>query len=194
MEQAAKLLAEEIAEKMAGKQNVNEMEGMMRELVKGAANLAMRQAIEQGEETYGKIDIACACGEQAQFVSKRSAVLWTLFGKVTYRRRYYLCCVCHQGASLGVAVIPPTYGGGSHQNAFFAPNCGKITANPRELSRTITTGSEVWDCARTDHANLGESVSTLKVKCLQKKQGFFIMHINQNSQPLSFILNAWQVV
>ena len=30
MEQVAKLLAEEIAEKMAGKQDVNEMESMMR--------------------------------------------------------------------------------------------------------------------------------------------------------------------
>lgn len=99
MEQVAKLLAEEIAEKMAGKQDVNEMEGMMRELVKEAANLGMRQAIEQGEETYGNRDIGCGCGQQAQFVSKRSAVLWTVFGKVNYQRRYYLCGACHQGQS-----------------------------------------------------------------------------------------------
>jgi len=35
-------------------------------------------------------------------------------------------------ASLGVAVIPPTYGGITRQNAFFAPTHGKITAIPRE--------------------------------------------------------------
>jgi hypothetical protein len=35
-------------------------------------------------------------------------------------------------ASLGVAVIPPTYGGVSRQNALFAPKYGKITAIPRE--------------------------------------------------------------
>ena len=99
MEQVAKLLAEEIAEKMAGRQDINEMEGMMRELVKGAANMGMRQAIEQGEETYGNTAIACGCGQKAQFVSKRSAVLWTVFGKVNYKRRYYLCCACHQGQS-----------------------------------------------------------------------------------------------
>jgi hypothetical protein len=50
MEQVANLLAEEIVEKMAGKQGINEMESMMRELVKEAANVGMQHAIEQGED------------------------------------------------------------------------------------------------------------------------------------------------
>lgn len=99
MEQVAKLLAEEIAEKMAGKQDINEMEQMMRELVKEAANSGMRQAIEQGEEIYERPDIRCRCGEKARFVSKRSAVIWTVFGKMEYKRRYYICPHCHQGQS-----------------------------------------------------------------------------------------------
>jgi hypothetical protein len=93
------LLAEEIAEKMAGKQDLNEMEGMMRELVKEAAKVGMQHVIEQGEETCGSRDVICTCGQKAQFVSKRSAVLWTVFGKVVYQRRYYLCPKCHQGQS-----------------------------------------------------------------------------------------------
>lgn len=99
MEQVAKLLAEEIAEKLAGKQDINEMEGMMRELVKEAANLGLCQAIEQGEETYGSQEVRCACGQNAPFVSKRCAVVWTVFGKAEYKRRYYLCPECHQGQS-----------------------------------------------------------------------------------------------
>jgi len=74
MEQVAKLLAEEIAEKMAGQQGINEMERMMRELVKEAANVGLQRAIEQGEETCGSREVICACGQKAQFVSKRSAV------------------------------------------------------------------------------------------------------------------------
>jgi hypothetical protein len=97
LEQVAKLLAEEIAEKMAGKQDVNEMERMMRELVKEAANAGMRQAIEEGEIRCRTREVICSCGQQAQFVSKRTAVLWTVFGKVEYQRRYYLCPHCHQG-------------------------------------------------------------------------------------------------
>lgn len=99
MEQVAKLLAEEIAEQLAGKPDLNEMEPMMRELVKETANLGMQQALEQGEERYGGREVPCACGQKAQFVSKRSAVLWTVFGKVEYKRRYYLCPKCHQGQS-----------------------------------------------------------------------------------------------
>ncbi len=82
MEQVAKMSAEEIAEKLAGKRDVNEMEKIMRELVKDAANLGMQPAIEQGEETHGSREVICTCGQQAQFVSKRSAVSWTAFGKV----------------------------------------------------------------------------------------------------------------
>jgi hypothetical protein len=99
MEQVAKLLADELAERLAGKQDVNEMERMMRELVKEAANIGMRHAIEQGEETCGSREVSCTCGQKAQFVSKRSAVIWTVFGKVDYQRRYYLCPNCHQGQS-----------------------------------------------------------------------------------------------
>ena len=99
MAQIGKLLAEEIAEKLAGKPDINEMERMMRELVKEAANLGMRQALEQGEGTYGSQAVVCDCGKKAQFVSKRSAVLWTVFGKMDYQRRYYLCPECHQGQS-----------------------------------------------------------------------------------------------
>jgi hypothetical protein len=93
------LLAEEVAEKIAEKPDLHEMEGRMRELVKEAANLGMQKAIEQGEERYGEKEVRCECGQHAQFVSKRSAVLWTVFGKVNYQRRYYLCSKCHKGQS-----------------------------------------------------------------------------------------------
>lgn len=109
MEQVAKLLAEEIAEQMVGQQDIHEMERMMRELVKEAANVGLQHAIEQGEETCGSREVICACGQKAQFVSKRSAVLWTVFGKVVYQRRYYLCPKCHQGQSpldLKYGIVP----------------------------------------------------------------------------------------
>src|SRR5512145_293426 len=99
MEQVAKLLAEEVGERLVGQPDVNKLEGMMRELVKEAASVGLQQAIEQGEETCGSREVLCSCGQKAQFVSKRSAVVWTVFGKVDYQRRYYLCPNCHQGQS-----------------------------------------------------------------------------------------------
>lgn len=97
LEQVAKLLAEEIKEQMAEKEGIHEIEQMMRELAKEAANLGIQKAIEQGEERYASKEIECECGKQAQFVSKRKAVVWSVFGKVSYKRRYYLCGACHQG-------------------------------------------------------------------------------------------------
>ena len=103
LKQVAKILAEEIKERLAEKEGINEMEQMMRELVKEAAGLGIQQAIEQGEERYARKEVECRCGEKAKFVSKREAVLWTVFGKVSYQRRYYLCAECHQGqSSLGI--------------------------------------------------------------------------------------------
>jgi hypothetical protein len=99
LEQMAKLLAEEVKEQLAEKQGINEMEQMLRKLVKEAAGLGLQRAIEQGEERYAEKEVACQCGEQVKFVSKREAVLWTVFGKVDYQRRYYLCAECHQGQS-----------------------------------------------------------------------------------------------
>jgi hypothetical protein len=99
MEEIARLLADELGERLAGKQDVDEMESLMRELVKEAAKSGMRQAIEEGEETGGRREVMCTCGQKAQFVSKRAAVIWTVFGKVDYQRRYYLCRNCHQGQS-----------------------------------------------------------------------------------------------
>jgi|SRR3972149_4614912 len=99
LEQIAKLLAEEIKEQLTEKQGINEMEQMMRELVREAAGLGIQQAIEQGEGRYARKEEVCRCGQNAQFVSKREAVLWTVFGKVGYKRRYYLCAECHQGQS-----------------------------------------------------------------------------------------------
>ena len=99
LEQVAEILAEEIKEQLVEKQGINEMEQMMRELVKAAAGLGLQQALEQGEERYAPKEIECGCGAKAKFVSKREAVLWTVFGKVGYQRRYYLCAACHQGQS-----------------------------------------------------------------------------------------------
>ncbi len=36
---------------------------------------------------------------EAKPLGKREAVVWSVFGKVNYRRRYYLCAHCHRGQS-----------------------------------------------------------------------------------------------
>ncbi len=99
LKQIAELLAEEIKERMGGEPNIDEMEREMRELVKQAASLGIQKIIEQGEEVYAARGVPCSCGGTAEFVSRRKAVVWSVFGKVGYRRRYYHCRHCHCGQS-----------------------------------------------------------------------------------------------
>lgn len=99
LEQIAELLAEEVAEKMTGKQGIEDIEQTMRELGREVAGLGLQKTLEQSEECYARRAVPCECGELAVYVSKRKAVLWSVFGKVNYRRNYYLCPVCRQGQS-----------------------------------------------------------------------------------------------
>jgi len=64
LEQVAKLLAEEIKEQLAEKQGINEMEQIMRELVKGAVGLGMQQVLEQREERYARKEVECGVNNE----------------------------------------------------------------------------------------------------------------------------------
>jgi len=97
LERVAEILAEEIGEEMTGQADIDILEGKMRELVKEAGRLGLQKAIEQGEERYSSREVRCACEKPPALVGKRAAVLWTVFGKVNYQRRYYHCPNCNQG-------------------------------------------------------------------------------------------------
>jgi len=99
MEKVAEILAEEIGEKLASEQDIDGMGGMLRELVKEAGRLGLQKAIEQGEERNPSREVRCACEKPPVLVGKRWVVVWTVFGKVNYQRRYYHCRECHQGQS-----------------------------------------------------------------------------------------------
>ncbi len=42
-------------------------------------------------------EIPCTCGDQAVYTRLREGVLMTIFGRISFKRRYYLCSQCHQG-------------------------------------------------------------------------------------------------
>lgn len=56
----------------------------------------MKQFLENahsGQET----EIECACGGKLQYQRYRAATIWSVFGKVVYKRAYYAGCVCQRG-------------------------------------------------------------------------------------------------
>ena len=99
MEQVAQLLAEEALAQIGDQQGIEELEQTMREVVKEASGLGLQKALEQSEGRYPRQYVPCSCGRTAHYERQREGVLWTVFGKLKYKRSYYLCPVCHQGQS-----------------------------------------------------------------------------------------------
>ena len=94
----AELMAQEVREKIGEGTQIAEIEQVLRELSRVVSGQGLQKVIEAQEEKYG-YQVACECGRTAQPLGKREAVLWSVFGKVSYQRRYYLCEHCHRGQS-----------------------------------------------------------------------------------------------
>ena len=94
----AELMAEEVGEKLGTGVQAAEMEQALRELAREVSGLGLQKMIEEREEKYGS-RVRCLCGQEAEPLGKREAMVWSVFGKVSYVRRYYLCSHCHRGQS-----------------------------------------------------------------------------------------------
>jgi hypothetical protein len=97
MEAMAKIMAEELERVESGDQGIMGLETHLREILKTVGAKAMSSYLSRADPAGQSPAIACPCGEQAQFHSWREAVLLSVFGRVQYKRRYYVCAHCHQG-------------------------------------------------------------------------------------------------
>ena len=79
--------------------SLSEMERGVRQALVQLGQFLLGAWVMLQEGPYPPQQITCQCGEEAEFVRKREAVLFTLLGRVAYRRAYYVCAHCHQGCS-----------------------------------------------------------------------------------------------
>lgn len=105
------LIAQQIAEVV---QEAIEEEGQEQVLI-GDVELAMREGLRQiGQQALSCFleaadgeaasEIPCACGGKLQYQRRRKATIWSVFGKVVYRRAYYAGCSCGKGHANGTGV------------------------------------------------------------------------------------------
>lgn len=98
------LIAQQVAEVV---QEAIEEEGQEQVLI-GDVELAMREGLRQiGQQALSCFleaadgeaasEIPCACGGKLQYQRRRKATIWSVFGKVVYRRAYYAGCSCGKG-------------------------------------------------------------------------------------------------
>jgi hypothetical protein len=76
---------------------IADLEHGLRQLLKQAGVRALSQGLTALDRPYPEPHIACPCGAMADYQYRRSAQTFTVFGRVEYRRAYYLCTYCHQG-------------------------------------------------------------------------------------------------
>jgi hypothetical protein len=100
--QIGQMLAEVVEEAIQseGKEAVliGEVEMVMREGLRMIGQQALQGFLE-GADGETEAEMKCVCGGTLKHQRRRAATIWTVFGKVVYRRAYYANCACGKGCA-----------------------------------------------------------------------------------------------
>lgn len=91
----AEILVEEMNKLDADGQGIRAVETTMREFLREVGAQALGMYLEGQDEQVREQEVICACGEAMSYVCMRPATIVSVFGRVSYRRGYYLCDQCH---------------------------------------------------------------------------------------------------
>lgn len=96
----AKIMAEEMGKLMPTPENIRAVETEMRELLRKVGAEALSQYLERADEAEPKEkEKECECRGKQEYLFRREAVILSVFGRVSYKRRYYVCSSCNKGHS-----------------------------------------------------------------------------------------------
>lgn len=96
LETMANLMVEEMERVLETSETIMTIEEGMREWLRQVGKRALGKYISSREAGWAPA-VACACGERALRLAKRTAKAISVFGKIDYERQYYLCPSCGQG-------------------------------------------------------------------------------------------------
>lgn len=91
----AEILVEEMNKIGADGQGIREVETTMREFLREVGAQALGRYLEAQDEQVREQEVICECGEGMSYVCMRPATIVSVFGRVSYRRGYYVCEGCH---------------------------------------------------------------------------------------------------
>ena len=100
VEKMAEIMVQEMNKIGAEGQGIRAVETTMREFLREVGIQALGKYLEQQDEQLREPEMVCACGEAMTYLCKRPATIVSVFGRVCYRRGYYLCEQCHARQSL----------------------------------------------------------------------------------------------
>ena len=98
--QIGKMLAEVVEEAIQaeGREGIliGDVEMALRESLLKVGGQALKCVLETADGK-AKTEITCKCGGKLKYQRRRETTIWTVFGKVGYRRAYYAGCACGKG-------------------------------------------------------------------------------------------------
>jgi hypothetical protein len=80
------------------KMMIGDVEMVLREGLREIGQRALEYFLEEADGEV-KAEAGCACGGELKYQRQREATIWSVFGKVTYRRAYYAGCRCGKGSA-----------------------------------------------------------------------------------------------
>jgi hypothetical protein len=97
IEQIANLMSELVVEYVneAEEVSLGAIEQGMRELLQATGQQAMAQVLTESDQPAPSI--RCTCQQQARYRCQRAGMVITVFGRVQYKRSYYVCAHCGRG-------------------------------------------------------------------------------------------------
>ena len=95
-QQVAEIVQEAIEEEGRERVLIGDVELGMREGLRQIGQQALPLLLEASEEDATR-ERQCKCGGLLKYQRQRSATIWSVFGKVMYRRAYYAGCRCGRG-------------------------------------------------------------------------------------------------
>jgi hypothetical protein len=100
VEKMAEILVNEM-EKMGQIQGgIREVETGMRELLRRVGGEGLGRYLERTDQAEPMEKTKpCECGGEQKYQFCRKAVILSVFGRVSYKRRYYTCSSCETGQS-----------------------------------------------------------------------------------------------
>lgn len=98
VEKMAEILAKEMGKVKPEAQDIREVETGMRALLQKVGAEGLKRYLEGVDETEPEEEeIKCECERKREYMFRREAVILSVFGRVSYKRRYYVCQTCGSG-------------------------------------------------------------------------------------------------
>jgi len=94
--QLAEVMEEAVTETEVENIRIGDIEMALRETLQAVGQSALKQILENGDGEL-EPEIECGCGGKLNYQRRRAATIWSVFGKVVYKRAYYAGCDCQKG-------------------------------------------------------------------------------------------------